>query len=196
MSVHSRIEVGVLGATGMVGQQFISRLADHPWFKVTWLAASERSEGKRYEDAAPWRLAKPMPDAIRAMTVEALRPRQGTEGRVLRPRRQGRRRARAPVRRRRTHRPEQRAQPSHGSAGAAAHSRSERRSPVPARRAAPRQGLVRRDRHQPELRRRRAGDGAGAAQASSASRKCSSRRCRRCRARGIRAWRRSTSSAT
>ena len=44
----TKIEVGVLGATGMVGQQFISRLAKHPWFDVTWLAASERSEGKAY----------------------------------------------------------------------------------------------------------------------------------------------------
>ena len=47
------IEVGVLGATGMVGQQFMSRLARHPWFKPAWLAASERSEGKTYADAAP-----------------------------------------------------------------------------------------------------------------------------------------------
>ena len=53
--MSQRIEVGVLGATGMVGQQFITRLADHPWFKVSWLAASERSEGKAYADAAPWR---------------------------------------------------------------------------------------------------------------------------------------------
>src|SRR5262245_12454423 len=77
MSAHSRLEVGVLGATGMVGQQFISRLANHPWFKVSWLAASERSEGKSYQDAAPWRLAKPMPDAVGSMTVEACVPGKG-----------------------------------------------------------------------------------------------------------------------
>ncbi len=64
-----RIEVGILGATGMVGQQFIVRLADHPWFTVSWLAASERSEGKPYAEAAPWRLATPMPEAVRSMTV-------------------------------------------------------------------------------------------------------------------------------
>ena len=52
-----KIEVGSLGATGMVGQQFITRLVNHPWFDVTWLAASERSEGKTYAEAAPWRLA-------------------------------------------------------------------------------------------------------------------------------------------
>ena len=50
------IEVGILGATGMVGQQFIALLAQHPWFKVTWLGASERSAGKAFRDAAAWRL--------------------------------------------------------------------------------------------------------------------------------------------
>jgi aspartate-semialdehyde dehydrogenase len=75
--MSQRIEVGVLGATGMVGQQFITRLADHPWFKLSWFAASERSEGKAYADAAPWRLATPMPDAIRKMTVEACVPGRG-----------------------------------------------------------------------------------------------------------------------
>lgn len=73
----TRIEVGVLGATGMVGQQFISKLAGHPWFDVTWLAASERSEGKRYDVAAPWRLPAPPPDAVRAMTVDACVPGRG-----------------------------------------------------------------------------------------------------------------------
>jgi aspartate-semialdehyde dehydrogenase len=72
-----KIEVGVLGATGMVGQQFISRLSKHPWFDVRWLAASERSEGKAYGEAAPWRLATPMPDAVRATKVEACVPGRG-----------------------------------------------------------------------------------------------------------------------
>ena len=57
----SEIEVGGLGATGVVGQQFVSRLARHPWFRLTWLAASERAEGKAYKSVAPWRLATPMP---------------------------------------------------------------------------------------------------------------------------------------
>lgn len=73
----TKIEVGVLGATGMVGQQFISKLADHPWFEVTWLAASERSEGKRYDVAAPWRLPVPPPEAVRAMTVDGCVPGRG-----------------------------------------------------------------------------------------------------------------------
>ena len=72
-----KIDVGILGATGMVGQQFITRLANHPWFRVAWLAASERSEGKRYADAAPWRLATPMPDAVRDMMVEGCVPGRG-----------------------------------------------------------------------------------------------------------------------
>lgn len=71
------IEVGILGATGVVGQQFVSRLARHPWFKVTWLAASERSEGRLYSEAAPWRLAAPMPDMASGMRVDACVPGRG-----------------------------------------------------------------------------------------------------------------------
>jgi aspartate-semialdehyde dehydrogenase len=69
-----RIEVGVLCATGMVGQQFINQLAAHPWFDLKWLAASERSEGKRYADAAPWRLDTPIPEGIADRTVEPATP--------------------------------------------------------------------------------------------------------------------------
>lgn len=65
-----RIEVGVLGATGMVGQQFVSRLARHPWFNLTWLAASERSEGRAYKAVAPWRLSTPIPEESAARVVE------------------------------------------------------------------------------------------------------------------------------
>ncbi|HET7617629.1 MAG TPA: aspartate-semialdehyde dehydrogenase [Vicinamibacterales bacterium] len=69
-----KIEVGILGATGMVGQQFALQLADHPWFNVTWLGASQRSEGRRYDEAAPWRLATPMPDAFRGLVIDAAEP--------------------------------------------------------------------------------------------------------------------------
>jgi len=75
--MSKRIEVGVLGATGMVGQQFIHQLAGHPWFELTWLAASERSEGKPFSDAAPWRLETPIPDGIAERTVEACAPGKG-----------------------------------------------------------------------------------------------------------------------
>jgi aspartate-semialdehyde dehydrogenase len=77
MAPESRIPVGVIGATGMVGQQFISRLANHPWFEVAWVAASERSEGKRYHEATTWRLATPMPDAVRMLPVDACVPGRG-----------------------------------------------------------------------------------------------------------------------
>jgi aspartate-semialdehyde dehydrogenase len=71
------IEVGVLGATGVVGQQFVSRLARHPWFQCTWLAASERSEGKAYKSVAPWRLSTPIPGGSADRIVDACVPGRG-----------------------------------------------------------------------------------------------------------------------
>jgi aspartate-semialdehyde dehydrogenase len=71
------IEVGVLGATGMVGQQFVSRLARHPWFRCTWLAASERSEGKPYKSVAPWKLSTPIPGGSAERIVNACVPGKG-----------------------------------------------------------------------------------------------------------------------
>jgi aspartate-semialdehyde dehydrogenase len=72
-----RIDVGVLGATGMVGQQFIRQLTDHPWFRPVWLGASGRSEGKTYAEAATWRLACQMPDDLRDRKVESCTPGRG-----------------------------------------------------------------------------------------------------------------------
>src|SRR5437868_4838140 len=72
----SKIPVGILGATGMVGQQFIALLANHPWFQVEWLGASERSEGKLFRDAAAWRLASALPDDVAGRTVAAAAPGQ------------------------------------------------------------------------------------------------------------------------
>ena len=66
--------VAVLGATGTVGQRFISLLADHPWFKLTALTTSERSAGKRYGDAVHWHLAEPMPESVADMKLETTRP--------------------------------------------------------------------------------------------------------------------------
>jgi len=68
------IEVGILGATGMVGQQFIALLARHPWFKVTWLGASQRSEGKAYREAAAWRLSAPLDERVAGLQVDAATP--------------------------------------------------------------------------------------------------------------------------
>lgn len=75
--VTDPIDVGVLGATGMVGQQFVRLLDGHPWFRAAWLAASERSEGRRYHEAAAWRLASPMPADAAERTVEACVPGRG-----------------------------------------------------------------------------------------------------------------------
>ena len=75
--IDQRIDVGVLGATGMVGQQFVRQLTGHPWFNLAWLAASERSEGRTYSDAATWRLSSPMPPALEQRRVEACTPGQG-----------------------------------------------------------------------------------------------------------------------
>lgn len=72
-----RIEVGILGATGTVGQQFIRLLDGHPWFQPAWLAASERSEGRTYREAAPWRLSTPLPERIAERRVEACVPGKG-----------------------------------------------------------------------------------------------------------------------
>ena len=66
-----KLDVGILGATGMVGQEFVAALEDQPGFRVAWVAASERSAGKRYEDAAPWRLDRPMPQRIAEMVVQS-----------------------------------------------------------------------------------------------------------------------------
>ena len=64
-------KVGVVGATGMVGQRFITMLGNHPWFKLTALAASARSAGKTYEDAVGnrWLMKTPMPEAVKKMVV-------------------------------------------------------------------------------------------------------------------------------
>ncbi len=75
--MSSRVEVGVLGATGTVGQQFVRLLDRHPWFKATWLAASDRSEGKRYADAASWKLSTAMPEEAAERTVQAPKPGTG-----------------------------------------------------------------------------------------------------------------------
>src|SRR5580698_1074055 len=70
----SRIEAGILGATGMVGQHFIKFLDGHPLFELTWLGASERSAGKRYAEAAKWHLGGSAPDSIAALKVEDAKP--------------------------------------------------------------------------------------------------------------------------
>jgi len=69
-----KYRVGILGATGMVGQRFVQLLENHPQFEVTALAASDRSQGKSYAEACAWRLPSEMPSSVRALRVEAPRP--------------------------------------------------------------------------------------------------------------------------
>jgi aspartate-semialdehyde dehydrogenase len=67
-----KIKVGVLGATGAVGQRFAQLLADHPYFDLVVVAASDRSAGKRYRDATKWILTEPMPDHLGEMIVQEM----------------------------------------------------------------------------------------------------------------------------
>lgn len=72
--MQKKYPIGILGATGMVGQRFIQLLENHPWFEITWLAASDRSSGKPYGEAAKWRLDTPLPERIARMTVSPAEP--------------------------------------------------------------------------------------------------------------------------
>lgn len=74
MSVHTPYRVGILGATGAVGQTFVQLLANHPWFKVTALAASKRSAGRPYREAVNWVGASSIPKAIAGLEVEETKP--------------------------------------------------------------------------------------------------------------------------
>src|SRR6185503_14885465 len=69
--MNKKLKVGVLGATGMVGQRFVSLLAEHPWFEVSAVAASASSAGKSYADAVSgrWTLASAVPSAVAGQTV-------------------------------------------------------------------------------------------------------------------------------
>jgi aspartate-semialdehyde dehydrogenase len=79
--MQTRIEVGILGATGMVGQHFIKFLQGNPWFDLKWLGASDRSAGKKYRDAMTWHLAGGTPDSVAGLTVEECKP--GSAPRLL-----------------------------------------------------------------------------------------------------------------
>ncbi len=72
--MNPKIPVGILGATGVVGQRFIQMLEHHPWFEVAWLAASDRSEGKVYAEAARWRLKTAIPARVARMQVSPATP--------------------------------------------------------------------------------------------------------------------------
>jgi aspartate-semialdehyde dehydrogenase len=71
---RSRLDVGILGATGTVGQQFIRILTRNPWFRPAWVAASERSEGRRYAEAATWRLPDELHPDVASLVVQPCVP--------------------------------------------------------------------------------------------------------------------------
>ena len=70
----NRIPVGILGATGMVGQQFVKFLQNHPWFEIAWMGASDRSAGKPYREATGWRLDGAMPAGVWNLEVQECKP--------------------------------------------------------------------------------------------------------------------------
>jgi len=72
--MSAKMPVGVLGATGAVGQKFIKLLEDHPWFEVTEVAASERTSGKLYGEAVSWKQVTPMPESVRPLEVRPCTP--------------------------------------------------------------------------------------------------------------------------
>ena len=74
--MSQQIDVGILGATGAVGQEFIVHLTSHPWFRLAWVAASPRSAGRRYVDATSWRLLTSCPDDVANMVIDTATPGQ------------------------------------------------------------------------------------------------------------------------
>src|SRR5712692_7808556 len=72
--MNNKFRVGILGATGVVGQRFIQLLEDHPQFQVTALAASDRSQGKAYAAACVWRLPGEMPERVKTIPVRPCSP--------------------------------------------------------------------------------------------------------------------------
>lgn len=71
---EKKISIGILGATGMVGQRFVQLLENHPWFEIVWVAASERSEGKSYAEAVRWRMKTALPERIARMQMSPADP--------------------------------------------------------------------------------------------------------------------------
>ena len=72
--VEEKIPVAILGATGSVGQKFIELLANHPWFEIAELCASDKSAGKKYKDAVDWFLPSPLPESVGNILVQKCEP--------------------------------------------------------------------------------------------------------------------------
>ena len=74
MQIEKKLRAGVLGATGIVGQRLVKLLADHPWFQLEEVAASERSSGRTYAEAVRWHLEAPIPEIARELVVKGVEP--------------------------------------------------------------------------------------------------------------------------
>src|SRR5262245_39757455 len=72
--MNKKLRVGIFAATGTVGQRFIQLLANHPWFEISAVAASDNSAGKKYAQATRWLLETPMPESVAGMTVQSCKP--------------------------------------------------------------------------------------------------------------------------
>ena len=166
--IDNRLEVGILGATGAVGQKLVALLARHPWLEVTAVAASHRSAGRRYGEAVHWLEAAPLPAEVAALPVARGRAAARVRPRHLGARRRRGARDRAGVRRRRLPGVLQRLGAPHAPRRAAAGARGQRRPPAPGRAAADRAGV---HRHQPQLL-----DGRPRARAQAARRRVRPRR--------------------
>ena len=164
--MSQRIEVGVLGRHRAWWASSSSRSSRaHPWFKLTWVGASERSAGQKYRDAASWKLPVPPPADLADLVVQEARPGNGAPELVFSAMDAvGRRRDRGGLRQGRPRRRQQLAQPSDGRRRAAAGARDQQR---PHRRCSRRQRAARgwsgAHRHQPELLDGDSVDGPGAA---------------------------------
>ncbi|HTZ59203.1 MAG TPA: aspartate-semialdehyde dehydrogenase [Acidobacteriaceae bacterium] len=77
--MQTKHKIGILGATGVIGQRFIQLLEGHPWFEIAWLAASDKSSGKTYGEATRWKLETPLPARIAGMMVSPATP-EGAPG--------------------------------------------------------------------------------------------------------------------
>ncbi len=82
--MSEKLRVGILGATGMVGQRFITLLADHPWFEIAALGASASSAGKTYEESvgARWKMDEPIPESVKKMVIRDVADVQGITSEV------------------------------------------------------------------------------------------------------------------
>ena len=168
--MQTRIEVGILGATGMVGQHFIKFLQGHPWFDLKWLGASDRSAGKKYADACEWHLGGSHARYGGGSDGGGVQARQRAAPGFLGHGRLRGHRNRARLRRGGPRGGFQFQEPPHGARRAAAGAGNQPRSPEAGGRPAARARMEGADCHQPQLLHGGADHGPRAVESRSASR--------------------------